>query len=118
MPLMESKTAMRKTLIMMMSILLGAASSPGLADDFDARRIQPRPTYPRYWQYRGQPVLLLGGTKDDNLFQIPDLEEHLDPLAPAGGGHTGHASPQLHPNPCIHNPSRLSFSRRSESNSR
>jgi len=24
---------------------------------------------PRYWQYKGKPVLLLGGTDDDNLFQ-------------------------------------------------
>ncbi|MFC1558553.1 putative collagen-binding domain-containing protein, partial [candidate division KSB1 bacterium] len=31
------------------------------------------------------PVLLLGGTKNDNLFQIPDLEEHLDELHSIGG---------------------------------
>jgi hypothetical protein len=41
-------------------------------------RIQPYKQNPRYWQYKGKPVLLLGGTKDDNLFQIPDLKEHLD----------------------------------------
>lgn len=40
----------------------------------DAGRIQPWPENPRYWQYKGQPVLLLGGSKDDNLFQIPDLK--------------------------------------------
>ena len=48
-------------------------------------RIRPWTENPRYWQYRGQPVLLLGGTKDDNLFQIPDLEAHLDELASVGG---------------------------------
>jgi len=32
-------------------------------------------------------VLLLGGTKDDNLFQIPDLKEHLDLLASVGGNY-------------------------------
>jgi len=33
----------------------------------------------------GQPVLLVGGSKDDSLFQIPDLEAHLDELAEVGG---------------------------------
>jgi hypothetical protein len=48
-------------------------------------RIQPYKANPHYWQYKGQPVLLLGGSKDDSLFQIPDLEEHLDLLASVGG---------------------------------
>jgi hypothetical protein len=42
---------------------------------------------PRYWQYKGKPVLLLGGSKDDNLFQIPDLREHLDEIKDAGGNY-------------------------------
>ena len=42
---------------------------------------------PRYWQYQGRPVLLLGGSKDDNLFQIPDLREHLDLLQSVGGNY-------------------------------
>jgi len=25
---------------------------------------------PVYWQYKGKPVLLLGGSADDNLFQV------------------------------------------------
>jgi len=53
----------------------------------DAQRIQPWTENPRYWQYRGQPVLLLGGSKDDNLFQIPDLDEHLDEIVRAGGNY-------------------------------
>jgi hypothetical protein len=28
--------------------------------------------------------MLLGGSKDDNLFQIPDLKEHLDPTEASG----------------------------------
>ena len=47
--------------------------------------IRPYSANPHYWQYKGEPVLLLGGTKDDSLFQIPDLEEHLDLLASVGG---------------------------------
>ncbi|MBN1508661.1 MAG: hypothetical protein JW955_17570 [Sedimentisphaerales bacterium] len=42
---------------------------------------------PAYWQYKGKPVLLLGGSKDDNLFQIPDLREHLDLLHSVGGNY-------------------------------
>jgi len=42
---------------------------------------------PAYWQYKGKPVLLIGGTKDDNLFQIPDLQEHLDLLKSVGGNY-------------------------------
>jgi hypothetical protein len=48
-------------------------------------RIRPWPDDPRYWQYKGRPVLLLGGSREDNLFQIPDLEPHLDLLASVGG---------------------------------
>jgi hypothetical protein len=32
-------------------------------------------------------VLLLGGSKDDNLFQIPDLRAHLDEMAAVGGNY-------------------------------
>jgi hypothetical protein len=50
-------------------------------------RIQICPENPRYWQYKGKPVLMLGGTKDDNLFQLPDLKEHLDLLESVGGNY-------------------------------
>ena len=36
---------------------------------------------------KGKPMLLLGGSKDDNLFQIPDLKEHLDAMAKAGANY-------------------------------
>ena len=50
-------------------------------------RIQIYPDNPRYWQYQGQPVLLLGGSVEDNLFQIPNLREHLDLLRSVGGNY-------------------------------
>ncbi len=50
-------------------------------------RIKPYAKNLRYWQYKGKPVLLLGGSKDDNLFQIPGLKEHLDALVSAGGNY-------------------------------
>ncbi len=45
------------------------------------------PANPRYWEYEGKPVLLIGGSKDDSLFQIPDLKEHLDLLTSVGGNY-------------------------------
>ena len=33
-------------------------------------RIQPYTKNPFYWQYKGVPVLLLGGTVEDNVFQV------------------------------------------------
>ncbi|MCA9265174.1 MAG: hypothetical protein KDA60_15040 [Planctomycetales bacterium] len=49
--------------------------------------IQPWKENPWYWNYHGQPVLLLGGSDDDNLFQWPadELVEQLDRLQRAGG---------------------------------
>ena len=52
-----------------------------------ADRIQPWQENPHFWQYRGEPVWLLGGSVKDNLFQIPDLEAQLDLLVSAGGNY-------------------------------
>ena len=57
------------------------------AHDDNADRIRPYAANPGYWQYKGQPVLLLGGTKDDSLYQIPDLKEQLDLLVSVGGNY-------------------------------
>ena len=43
--------------------------------------------YPQYWALNGQPTMLLGGTVEDNLFQITGLENHLDLLASVGGNY-------------------------------
>lgn len=53
----------------------------------DEERIRPCPDHPRYWEYQGKPVLLLGGSVEDNLFQIPELEAHLDLLKSVGGNY-------------------------------
>jgi len=69
------------------SLILGATGSlPGSAAE-KPNPIRPWPANPRYWEYKGQPVRLLGGSKDDNLFQIPDLKEHLDQIRAAGGNY-------------------------------
>lgn len=71
---------------LLLGLAIGLLTSCEAAAD-DADRIQPWPQNPRYWQYKGQPVLLLGGSKDDNLFQIPDLQQHLDEIREAGGNY-------------------------------
>ena len=60
-------------------------ANPGLAGEAGTLHIKPYEKNPRYWQYRGYPVLLVGGSKDDNLFQLPDVEKHLDELHGVGG---------------------------------
>lgn len=49
--------------------------------------LQPWTKNPWYWSDRGEPVLLLGGSDDDSLFQWPEqaLLAQLDRLAAAGG---------------------------------
>ncbi|MHC4740152.1 MAG: hypothetical protein ACYS9Y_14680, partial [Planctomycetota bacterium] len=51
------------------------------------KRIDINTQNPAYWQYGGKPMLLLGGSVQDNLFQIPDLEAHLDLLKSVGGNY-------------------------------
>ena len=65
--------------------LLFVALCAQAADD----RIQPYAKNPRYWQFKGKPVLLLGGTDDDNLFQWTGkrLTDQLDTLVSVGGNY-------------------------------
>jgi len=50
-------------------------------------RIRPYENNPAYWQYKDKPVLLLGGSIEDNLFQIPDIARELDLLKSVGGNY-------------------------------
>jgi len=50
-------------------------------------QISPWSENPHYWQYKGKPVLLLGATDNDNLFQNENLESHLDSLRMFGGNY-------------------------------
>ncbi len=49
--------------------------------------IRPSTAHPGYWSVGGVTTLLVGGTREDNLFQIDGLEQHLDTLAAAGGNY-------------------------------
>lgn len=69
-------------IVVLTSMGAGATVWAAPGDGIDVCR-----THPAYWEYQGKPVLLIGGSKDDNLFQIPDLEEHLDLLKSVGGNY-------------------------------
>ena len=53
--------------------------------------IKPYSKNPSYWEYRGKPLLLIGGSDQDNIFQWADdetrLTDHLDLLARCGGNY-------------------------------
>lgn len=49
--------------------------------------IKPGSHYLQYWTWNGKPVMLLGGSVEDNLFQIDTLTAHLDRLQAAGGNY-------------------------------
>lgn len=81
---------MSKPLLCIVAALLAAcgASAPPPPEQA-AERIRPWSENPWYWEVGGEPVLLLGGTDDDNLFQWPDeeLREQLELLADVGGNY-------------------------------
>jgi hypothetical protein len=66
-----------------------AAENDSSAIQFNAAdRIQPYPENPFYWQYKGEPVWLVGGSWQDNLFNHPGgLAGHLDLLVSVGGNY-------------------------------
>jgi hypothetical protein len=80
---------MKRHFVFLYFILLAAISgcSPGPDENAYSDDIRPYEENPRYWQYKGKPVLLLGGTCDDNLFQLDKLEAHLDLLHSVGGNY-------------------------------
>jgi len=51
--------------------------------------IQPCSAKPWYWEYEGEPVVLIGGSNDDNLYQWTGkrLTKHLDLLKSLGGNY-------------------------------
>jgi hypothetical protein len=68
-------------------IINGCSTAAG--NESTDNRIQPYTSNPSYWQYRNNPVLLLGGSSDDNLFQhtSPGLDRELDRLVKFGGNY-------------------------------
>ena len=74
------KNLSREVFISILMVSLAAAYSGAFSQG-----IRPWPDNPRYWEFRGKPVLLLGGSADDDLFQYAGFEEQLDTLVSCGG---------------------------------
>jgi len=73
---------MDKLLVLIAAIMaISCASNNSGAED----NIRPWQENRHYWQYKGKPVLLLGATDNDNIFQNHNLESHLDSLRMIGG---------------------------------
>ena len=68
--------------------ILGACAHEATPEN-DSGGIQVSQEYPRYWQVDGKPIILLGATDDDNLFQWTGhkLSDHLESLVNAGGNY-------------------------------
>lgn len=72
----------------MLAVLALLFFANALADDSkNADRIQPYAKNPRYWQYKSEPVMLLGASMTDHLFLIDDLKAHLDEIKATGGNY-------------------------------
>lgn len=77
----------RRTICWIILVVGWFCGSVCSAADAEDSRIRPYEKNPFYWQYKGRPVLLLGGSDDDNLFQWPQLEKHLDAMREAGANY-------------------------------
>ena len=95
----------RTTVITLITITLLTSISCKTTDSVDI--VDPIRIFsenPFYWEYRGEPVLLLGGSREDNLFNHPEgLAEHLDLLSSAGGNYIRNTMSSRNPgNPWPH----------------
>jgi len=71
----------------MLTVLSLSTSASSESSSFRRKEIRIYARNPAYWEHGGKPALLLGGSVEDNLFQIPDLEAHLDLLKSVGGNY-------------------------------
>lgn len=78
----------RITLWVCLSILAGTVTSGRTTVVGAKSPIRIHPANPSYWEYDGKPLILLGGSTEDNPFNHPDgLSEELDRLKAAGGNY-------------------------------
>jgi len=77
---------MKKTLFILHLVIIGMTGySQKNKSWMGDSQLKPWVENRSYWQYKGKPVLLLGGTMNDNLFQNENVTTHLDSLKKAGG---------------------------------
>ena len=80
-----------KTLLIISIIILGSCSTNNsrnlTSNNPQNEEIMHNDEHPGYWQYKGESIMLLGGSVEDNLFQLEDVESHLDLLRSVGGNY-------------------------------
>ncbi|NMB49415.1 MAG: hypothetical protein GX997_02990, partial [Bacteroidales bacterium] len=83
---MKNKKLIIKSLAIIAAIFLLITSGQA-KNSFNS--IQPWADNLWYWQYKGEPVMLLGASNDDNLFQWPVdiLIPHLDSMKAIGANY-------------------------------
>ena len=69
----------------LMLLLVACCACQG--ENLENNGLRPYPKNPRYWQYEGKPVMLLGGNKWDAPFFVRDQESVYDDLQAAGGNY-------------------------------
>jgi hypothetical protein len=78
-------------IVLLIVTTVSVLSSAGVAQvtpgDKNAGRIRPYVLDPRYWQYKSQPVMLLGGSATDHIFLLENLETHLDEMQAVGANY-------------------------------
>lgn len=85
---MKTKTTLLFLSILLISTLKLSGQSYS-TNETDSQGIKPYTQNPWYWQYQGEPLVLIGGSDDDNLFQWTgkQLTDHLDLLISSGGNY-------------------------------
>lgn len=86
--MMKSLAPLRRLLTLSLSGLLLAAT-PATTWAEASSSIRPSSANPWYWEYQGEPIVLIGGSHRDNLFQWTgqQLVDHLDLLVSVGGNY-------------------------------
>ena len=79
------KSEICKSIVFIITIIVFVSCTLNHNQEADNQWIKPWAENPAFWQYKGEPVLLLGATDTDNLFQFHNLEQHLDLLESVGG---------------------------------
>lgn len=76
-----------RTIHLLATLLILNCMTTVSGQDYAKDRVQPYHENPRYWQYKGEPVLFIGASDEDNPFQWPreKLLEQLEMMVAAGG---------------------------------
>lgn len=87
----KSKNPATKIILIFLSVLFIFPKNANSQDNnrYNKNRIQPWVKNPRYWQYKGKPVMLLGASDDDNIFQwtSDNLIQHLNLMKKNGANY-------------------------------